>query len=726
MRALSILFGAAFTVATAFALGSLLLRWTAARFSRLESTLLSYILGSACHSAIVFALCATHVARKGVFLAVGIAGIAAAWRWRSVAAPEAVPPLSRHWRWAFTATFAVFSVYYFFTAMAPEVSPDGSAYHLGIVDHYNRAHGFERVSTNIYFNMPQGLELLFLMAFAFGKHSAAALVHFAFLATLPWLILAYGQRIGFPVAGAAAGLIVYTLPVIGITGSTAYVDVGLTAVLFALVFLLEIWRHAQNPRLLYCAGILAGFAFGIKYTAFLGTIYLCGFVLFTLARQPRHLIRPLLIACAMVTIVAAPWLIKNWIWVHNPVAPFANRIFPNPWIHVSFEEDYRRALSDYGLKSRSEILPELLLHGASLGGILGPVSILLPIALLGAMWRRGRQWLIPGLLFSLPWIANIGTRFLIPGIPFVALALILVLAKIRWLPEVITAAAVISCLPPVVGLYCGPGVWRIGDVPPVRAALRLQPEEDYLRANLAGYDADRLIEASVPRGESVFSFGGVPLAYTSRNVLVGFLSAPNEVLRDILLKPVVLGYQPVVNLDFRFPSRNIKRLRMVQRQSSGGEMWGMAELHVLHRGTELKRDPQWRLTAKPNPWEVQLAFDNSPVTRWRSWQPARAGDFVEIDFGSPREVDEVRIDCSDDYSNKQVRIEGIAADPTESHRAIEWNLRRAAIDEMKTRGVRYLLANEGDLGAADFERNARLWGLRRLGEAGGAHLYLAK
>jgi hypothetical protein len=66
---------AAFTVATAWALGTMLLRKLAIALYALEKQLLAFIAGSVCLSAIVFALCAVGLARKGVFLALGLLAI---------------------------------------------------------------------------------------------------------------------------------------------------------------------------------------------------------------------------------------------------------------------------------------------------------------------------------------------------------------------------------------------------------------------------------------------------------------------------------------------------------------------------------------------------------------------------------------------------------------------------------------------------------------------------
>jgi len=41
------------------------------------------------------------------------------------------------------------------------------------------------------------------VGFAFGQHSAAAMVHFAFLIALVWQMFAYGRRVGLPLAAPA-------------------------------------------------------------------------------------------------------------------------------------------------------------------------------------------------------------------------------------------------------------------------------------------------------------------------------------------------------------------------------------------------------------------------------------------------------------------------------------------------------------------------------------------
>ncbi len=131
-----------------------------------------------------------------------------------------------------------------------------------------------------------------------------------------------------------------------------------------------------------------------------------------------------------------------------------------------------------------------------------------------------------------------------------------------------------------------------------------------------------MIETYVPKDGKVFTFSQPGAAYTSRQILVGYEGAFNELLQDILWTPMFRDFQPTRILTFQFPPRQLRKLRIVQTASVPDEaQWSVSELRVFSGGRELPRDPQWRLTAHPNPWDIQLAFDNSSVTRWRSWQP---------------------------------------------------------------------------------------------------------
>src|SRR4029077_1434168 len=124
-------------------------------------------------------------ARKELFAALGLlAGVAVIWTHRNVSHTK-FAPLPDRWMWPYGVLFAAFGIVYLVNALAPEMSPDGSAYHLPFVARYLRAQGFERISQNLYGSLSQGIELLFLPAVSLGGISASAMVHLLFLFDLP-------------------------------------------------------------------------------------------------------------------------------------------------------------------------------------------------------------------------------------------------------------------------------------------------------------------------------------------------------------------------------------------------------------------------------------------------------------------------------------------------------------------------------------------------------------
>ena len=91
-------------------------------------------------------------------------------------------------------------------------------------------------------------------------------------------IFAFGLRIGKPWVGAAAALLVYASPVVGRDGTTAYIDVAVGAIVFGVFHWLEIWDFQREPRLLVIIGLVAGYAYAAKYTAFVMLPYALVFV----------------------------------------------------------------------------------------------------------------------------------------------------------------------------------------------------------------------------------------------------------------------------------------------------------------------------------------------------------------------------------------------------------------------------------------------------------------
>src|SRR5229473_4505525 len=118
MRVVYALFGAAFTIAFAGALGTLLLRKLSLSLHRLEERLLAIVLGSACLSAIVFALCTVGQARKGTYLLLGLLIITYAVRSGAHRPRSELSNASpRVWKWLFVVMFMALTAMYVFRGL---------------------------------------------------------------------------------------------------------------------------------------------------------------------------------------------------------------------------------------------------------------------------------------------------------------------------------------------------------------------------------------------------------------------------------------------------------------------------------------------------------------------------------------------------------------------------------------------------------------------------------
>jgi len=731
LQALSILLGALFTVAVATALGASLLRESC------EELALRFVTGAAALSVAVFCLCAAQLAYPLIFAVLGTA---------------ALFPLSRNNRVNRSLTFAapmrfqsrerkravagdltnrllllvviLYFILYFFNSMAPEASFDGSRYHLALAGRYLREHGFHRITDNMYASLSQGVEMLYLWAFAFGKHSAAAMVHFAFLVALAWQMFHYGRRMGLPLAGACGALLVFASPVVGVDGTSAYNDVAVAAIAFTLFHLLQIWEDERSTRLLMAIGLVAGFGYAAKYTACLGVVYAMGFVAWK-NRRMRDVAVVAICAAALI----APWIAKDWIWLGNPFSPFLNGLFPNPYVTAAFEQEYRHHMALDGIESRWEIPMQVTTYG-SLSGLLGPVFLLSPIALLAVRRRQGRQLLLAALVFGAAYFSNISARFLIPALPFVALAMALGLSRT---PHLMVAVALVhACIswPSVVSRYCHYDAWHLRGVP-WREALRIKPEDPYLESNLPLYGAARLVERTAAPGSAVFAYTPIPDAYTSRKILVAHQSSENVISREILWTAFTPDYQPTWHLEFPFPRQPLRAVRVVQT-NSGADLWSIHELRVFDGTRELPRQPGWRFHAQPYPWGIQNAFDGKAVTFWKCGERLRPGQFVEADFSHAEPADSVLIETAPNQWGIRLKLEGqdaagqwklLAPEPRAGEAPAPPGLRRAAAEELKRRGIDYLLVFDGEFGADDLRRNIGLWGIRQIGEYKGARLY---
>lgn len=726
-----ILFGAVFTVAVSVALGALLLKRLRVELYRWEAALFQFVLGAGCLSFLTAILCVLNAARKGVFQWSGLLVIAiAVWQSRSTPRRRSLPVISLTWMVLFCLIFSAFFLYYFVNALAPEVSPDGTGYHLGNVVRMWRNHGFDWNYPSMYSYLSQGTEMMFLVAFSFGRHSSAALVHFAWFCSLPLLMVCWGKRFGSPKVGIFGAILVFASPVIAKDGVSAYNDLAVATLIYAVFYLLQVWDDLKDDNVILIIGLLSGAAYGAKYTAFLTLPFAAGWVFWSLSRGRKTFptaVRCLAYLGVPALLMMSPWVLRNWIWLGNPLAPFFNSWFPNPAYHPGMERIYTEMLRHYtGIKHNWEVPLQLTLRGGLVSGMFGPVFLLAPVGLFALRLKSGRRLMLAALVFGLPAYLNTGARFLIPSAPFLALAMGVSLAEVQGALPVLALFHCLVCWPPILSTYCDPWNWRISTFP-IAVALRREPVMPFILKNVGDYALKVPLLLHVPPGERVFSFAGRPEAYLDRDIIVSYESRLGNLINDILWAPQ--AHRPANAFHFRFMPVNTHGVRVVNL-ATAPEYWTVAEMRLKFQGREVERSPQWRISATPNGWEAQLAFDNSYATRWSTWEPLAPRARLQVELPAAQGVDEVVLECEPSWKAR-LQVEILLdsgrwvpiTDTVETAKADFPGIRRAAARDVKALGVRYLLLNPGDMVYDDIRKYPAFWGVTLLSEANGTQLY---
>jgi hypothetical protein len=624
MLVLSIILGAALALGAAYAWGVILLRRLAAPPE------IALAVGAAFESLLIFLLLLLHLGHRPAFLVVGLAPLAVLPFLRPVRLRDpAVEPLGPVGRIAAGVIFAVYGVWYLVNAMAPEISPDGITYHLGLAFEYARLGRFpDRISFNDA--LPHGMEMLFTMAFAFGRHSAAKLVEFGFLAATPTLLLRIARRLGWPDrAWLVAAVFYFCAPVAGITGTTSYNEGALVFFTLAAFYLLLVWRDTGVRWYLAAAGLAAGFCYAIKMP---DAIVLAGAALWVAVWGGARRWRGLALLAAGAVPAVAPWLARNWAMSGNPLAPLGNALFPNPYFHLLAERVWAENMADWGHIS-ALAAPWQLAFGDGFSGTFGPLLLALPLGLVAWRSRAARLLMAAALLLALPWYFNRGARFLMPSMAVAGLALGAALAGI-WRGRAAWAAVALQavvCWPPALNLWQPDYTFRLHGFP-LAAALRIEPQAGYLARTVPEYRVARMVDGHTPVDARIFSLEPVANAYLPRAVTVNWESAEGERMADAV--HAAFQATPMYQRRGRWPAEPMMGLRFRLPAAADGE-FDIAEVEIYSKGKRVPVAADWSLIAQPNSWEAALALDRNYATRWRTWQPIEAGMMFEIDFAIP-------------------------------------------------------------------------------------------
>jgi 4-amino-4-deoxy-L-arabinose transferase-like glycosyltransferase len=412
--------------------------------------------------------------------------------------------------------------------LAPVTDYDGLAYHLVIPRDYLQAGRIVPYPGEAHGNFPLVVDMLYIPAILLGLEPAAKLIHLGFGVLLGLGVYLLARRLlGSPRGGWLALLVLATTPVIGTVGGYAHTDLGWTLFEFLAAYALLCWGIEKERRWLVLAGIFAGLGMGSKYLG-LATLGALGIALLV---QSGLLARRLRTNCVrwrdvfidglsfglVALAVAAPWYLKNWLWLGNPFYP--------SWFGGRGWDAYQSANLQFmgtGYGPRRGVLGLLLLpvdlflypigyFGPIPFAFPTPLSLLLPLYLLVRRRTDINLILLIAVIRFGTWTTSArNARYLIDISPLLSVAIAYMLMELARKRQVRRIRIRVLIQGIVFVLLVGNLAWQalvLVQEGPIPVVLGLESREHYLAEhNQPPYQAIRFING-LPPGSRVFFVG---------------------------------------------------------------------------------------------------------------------------------------------------------------------------------------------------------------------------
>lgn len=665
--------------------------------------------GAAVVSQAVFVLLALSVATKAVVGGLILVWAVVALVWLRPCPVRAEFPRLPAWVWAAALCYAVL---YGIHAAAPEIQADGYTYHLGLVKQWLATGGLTP-EVGFYEMLPQGMESLFYLHGLFFGLGGVKLMHAVFILAGAWAIYDLGVRMG--ITPWPAMVLWGCSPVVGITGTAAYNDVALGFAVVCTVTLLWTghWR---------LAALMAGWCYALKLP---GLVFAAAAFVYIASRRRW---RDTVVAGLLLAVMVGPWVARTWWMSGNPVAPLYNRWFPNEHFHVNTEEVTVDYLRSYGVDWLHRGW-EVAVGGQKTTGLLGPVFLLTPLALLALRRREGR-WLCGAALVALvPWIANAGTRFLIPAAALLAILLVMVLPR-RLATGLAMVHAALSW-PAAIPLYADAHAWHLRGLP-WRAALGWENSDQYLSRELWEYRVAQMVNRHVDTGQVVLDFLGLPDLYANgRPMRTWQYAAPDKAL-DTIKTAMEYDQTRFYEVRAEWKAGEVRGVRVTNGEQSQWP-WGLQEVTFVEGATPIRPRLSWELSASHHGLDAAMAMDSNWATRWQTWQERTPGMYWQAEFATPVRISGMKIIC---YRADAARLRFAGLEPDGQWKDLEvtprisipvaLSLRRQATKYLQRQGFRWILVRLDGGGLEPVSRalvlHARDWGLEVVERLDGACL----
>ena len=247
---------------------------------------------------------------------------------------ERVPVSSVYPLWGIKLALAAFFIVYLLSTLAPPMDGDSLIAYLDVPRQYLDAGAIIPLPYETHGTLPMNIQILSAMALAVkGDELAQMLASLTMAAGCALIIYALGRRYLHAEVGWLAALIFTSMRTVISQVPTSRVNLGFA--FFDLLAVYTICRWAfdshRNDRWLVAGGILSGLAFGTNYYAGFTAIVLAIGIAIASRKDGLGKLAVRLISYGVpVALLAGPWLVKNFFYVGNPVAPVLNPLFGLP------------------------------------------------------------------------------------------------------------------------------------------------------------------------------------------------------------------------------------------------------------------------------------------------------------------------------------------------------------------------------------------------------------
>jgi Dolichyl-phosphate-mannose-protein mannosyltransferase len=230
-------------------------------------------------------------------------------------------------RLALALLFALLTAVLMLRALTPPHAYDEAIYHLPATRAFIEQGRIYPLVDNAAGNMPFLMQMIYAICLM-AKSDAATKVFSLYVALVCALALySFCARFLSRRTGVVAMFAFFAAGLVIEVAVTCRVDVSLACMLFMATYAMMISLHTGERGWLYASALFAGFALGVKHTAAVWVLLLgVMFLLESFMRKsapPLAVIKRGVLYTAITLLVASPWFIKNQVWFHNPIYPFA-------------------------------------------------------------------------------------------------------------------------------------------------------------------------------------------------------------------------------------------------------------------------------------------------------------------------------------------------------------------------------------------------------------------